>query len=196
MPPEFVKVATVHEIPLQKGKVIEIEGREIALFKSNDWVYAMDNRCLHEGGPLAKGWIKEGIVTCPWHLWQFRVEDGALADEPAMRVQCFPVKVEGDDVFVDVSPITAPMRRNQGILQRMANGETAEHLGVEYHIHPEEIETIARQVRVGERLIWLGELYRRQGNIGSQDLLRMPYRDLSRVSYGAEESLEVLIELL
>jgi nitrite reductase (NADH) small subunit len=196
MPVEFVKVARLGEIPSEKGKVIVVEGKEIALFKSEGTVFAIDNLCLHEGGPLGHGMVKEGVVTCPWHLWRFDVRTGAMVEAPEMKVDCFNVKVEGEDIFIDVSALTAPLRRNQEILRRIAAGETMEALLKEYHLTPEEIEKIARQIRIGERLIWLGELFQRQGAIYSQDLLRIPYRHLEGISYGAQEKLEELIELL
>ncbi|HLG22354.1 MAG TPA: Rieske (2Fe-2S) protein [Candidatus Manganitrophaceae bacterium] len=193
---EFIKVAQTGEIPSGKGKVIRVEGKEIALFKSEGAVYALDNLCPHEGGPLGQGALKEGVVTCPWHLWRFNVRDGAMAEEPALKVACFNVKVEGENVLLDISPLVAPLRRNQTILKRIAAGETMEALAKEYHLIPEEIERIAGQIRVGERLVWLGELFQRQGAITSQDLLGIPYRDLEGVSYGAQEKLDELIELL
>lgn len=196
MSAEFVKVARLQEIPMEKGKVIQVEGKEIALFRSEGSVYAIDNLCLHEGGPLGHGPVKDGIVTCPWHLWRFDVRTGAMVEAPSMKVDCFAVKVEGEDVYLDVSSLTAPVRRNQTILRRLVAGETAEALGKEYHLIPEEIERIARQARIGERLVWLGELFQRQGAIYSQDLLRIPYRDLEGISYGAQEKLDELIELL
>lgn len=196
MAEEFVKVALLHEIPMEKGKVIQVEGKEIALFRADGAVYAIDNLCLHEGGPLGHGPVKDGVVTCPWHLWRFDVRTGAMVEAPEMKVDCFAVKVEGDAVYLDVSSLTAPVRRNQTILRRLAAGETAEALGKEYRLIPEEIERIAKQVRIGERLVWLGELFMRQGAIYSQDLLRLPYRDLEGISYGAQEKLDELIELL
>lgn len=196
MTAEFVKVARFQEIPTEKGRVIEVEGKEIALFRSDGSVYAIDNLCLHEGGPLGHGPVKDGIVTCPWHLWRFDVRTGAMVEASSMKVDCFAVKVEGEDVYLDVSSLKAPVRRNQTILRRLVAGETAEALAKEYHLIPEEIERIARQARIGERLIWLGELFQRQGAIYSQDLLRIPYRDLEGISYGAQEKLDELIELL
>ncbi|MBI3803379.1 MAG: Rieske 2Fe-2S domain-containing protein [Nitrospirae bacterium] len=196
MSEEFVKVATLDEIPTERGKVIQVEGKEIALFRLDGKVYAIDNLCLHEGGPLGHGPVKDGIVTCPWHLWRFDVRTGAMVEAPSMRVDCFAVKLEGDEVYLDVSSLTSPLRRNQTILRRLAAGETAEALANEYSMIPEEIERIARQSRIGERLIWLGELFMRQGAIYSQDLLRIPYRDLEGISYGAQEKLDELIELL
>lgn len=196
MQAEFVKVATLNEIPPEKGKVISVEGKEIALFKSEGAVYAIDNLCLHEGGPLGHGPVKEGVVTCPWHLWKFDIRTGAMVEAPSIKVACFNVKIEGEEVLIDVSGLTAPLRRNQAILRRIAAGETMEALAKEHRLAPEEIEKIARQIRIGKRLAWLGELFQRQGAIYSQDLLKIPYRDLEGISYGAQEKLEELIELL
>lgn len=196
MQAEFVKVAKLNEIPTDTGKVVQVEGKEIALFKLEGSVYAIANLCLHEGGPLGHGPVKDGVVSCPWHLWKFDVRTGAMVEAPSMKVDCFNVKVEGEDVLIDVSGLTAPLRRNQAILRRIAAGETMEALAAEYRLAPEEIEKLARQIRIGARLVWLGELFQRQGAIYSQDFLKIPYRDLEGISYGVQEKLEELIELL
>lgn len=194
--PEFVKVARLSEIPSDRGKVIRVEGKEIALFRLDQSVYAIDNLCLHEGGPLGHGKVKDGVVACPWHLWRFDVRTGAMIEAPEMKVDCFQVRLEGEEVLVDVSSLTAPLRKNQLLLRRFAAGETIEALAEAYRISPEEVERGIRQVRIGERLVWLGELFQRQGAIYSQDLLNVPYRDLEGISYGAQEKLDELIELL
>ena len=64
--------------------------------------YVLDNTCLHRGGPLGEGELEGPIVTCPWHGWRWDVTTGANTNNPAVKVACFPVKVEGTSVFVEV----------------------------------------------------------------------------------------------
>ena len=98
----FVKVANVDEVPEDGGKVANINGREIALFKVKGTIFAIDNTCKHAGGPLGEGWMEDYVVSCPLHGWTYDVHDGKCQMFPNAKVDSFPVKVEGSDVFVDV----------------------------------------------------------------------------------------------
>lgn len=99
---EFVKVAKKSEIPSETGKYVEVKGREIALFKIEDKVYAIDHICAHQGGPLAEGGTDGAVVTCPWHGWQYDVKTGECTLNPSVKQETFPVKEEGEDIFVQI----------------------------------------------------------------------------------------------
>lgn len=96
----FVRVAALSEINQGEGKVVELNGRELALFNLDGKIHCLDNNCPHAGGPLGEGTIEEGRVVCPWHGWDFSLENGESSLNPAIKVDCFEVKVEGDDVLV------------------------------------------------------------------------------------------------
>jgi len=61
---------------------------------------AMDNVCVHRGGPLGQGVVADGKVICPWHGWQYDPKTGVPLENPALRVAVYPLKVEGEDVLV------------------------------------------------------------------------------------------------
>lgn len=84
------------------GKVVEAGGKEIALFHVDGKFYAVNNICLHQGGPLGEGSLEGKVVTCPWHGWQFDVTSGVNAVESSIRTECYPVKVEGEDVLIEL----------------------------------------------------------------------------------------------
>ena len=98
----MTKVAKVSEIPAGSGKVVEVEGKPIALFNCEGTFYAMDNTCKHRGGPLGEGLLSGSTVTCPWHGWEYDVTSGACSMDPSLSLQTFPVKVEGNDILVSV----------------------------------------------------------------------------------------------
>ncbi len=101
--PKTVKVAQTSELSPGKGKVIEAEGKSIALFNVAGTFYALDNTCTHRGGPLGEGELQEDTVECPWHGAHFNVKTGAATGPPAQTgVRSFPVKVEGSDVLVEI----------------------------------------------------------------------------------------------
>ncbi|MFQ5896235.1 MAG: Rieske (2Fe-2S) protein [Nitrospinota bacterium] len=96
----FAKAASASEIAPGTGCTAEVNGKEVALFNVGGTFYAIDNTCIHQGGPLGEGELEGNIVTCPWHEWQYDVTTGELA-EGGEGVKKYPVKVEGDDVLVD-----------------------------------------------------------------------------------------------
>lgn len=96
------KVATKADIPPGTGKVVEVAGKAIAIFNCDGTFYAMDNTCRHRGGPLGEGALSGTTVTCPWHGWEYDVKSGVCQLDPSIKLQTFPVTVEGDDVLVSV----------------------------------------------------------------------------------------------
>lgn len=99
---EFVKVARVADIRDGEGLAVMAGDHEVALFKVRGQVYAIGNACIHQGGPLADGWCDGQIVSCPWHGWEYDVTTGACQLAGGVSVPTFAVKVEGEDVFVEV----------------------------------------------------------------------------------------------
>jgi nitrite reductase (NADH) small subunit len=99
---EFLKVARRGEIPEDGVIIVEVRGRKIALFNAGGAFYAIDNACLHLGGSLGAGEICGTRVVCPLHGWEYDFTTGASVDDPEMRVACFTVKLEGDDVFIEI----------------------------------------------------------------------------------------------
>lgn len=98
----FVKACAVSDVAPGTGKMVSVDGKEIALFNIDGTFRAVDNECPHRGGPLAEGDVEGCLVTCPWHAWQFDVTTGESVTDD-MRVACYEVKVEGDAVLVAVS---------------------------------------------------------------------------------------------
>ena len=94
------QVAQVADLGDGQGKVVDVAGRSLAVFNVGGRFYAIDNLCPHRGGPLGEGDIEGAIVVCPWHGWRWDVTTGANANNPAVRVRCYPVTVEQGAVFV------------------------------------------------------------------------------------------------
>jgi 3-phenylpropionate/trans-cinnamate dioxygenase ferredoxin subunit len=101
---EFVRVASGVELPVGGRKLLEIDGRAIALFNADGSYYAIDDVCTHDGGPLADGQLNGCEIECPRHGARFDVRSGAALCMPAFEpVKTHEVKVEGDSVFVRVN---------------------------------------------------------------------------------------------
>ncbi len=98
-----VKIAETSELSPGECKSVEVEGQTIALFNVGGTFYAIDGTCTHVGGPLGEGTLRGEVVTCPWHGAQFDVTTGAVLRPPAGSDEpCFPVKIEGSDVLVEL----------------------------------------------------------------------------------------------
>jgi nitrite reductase (NADH) small subunit/3-phenylpropionate/trans-cinnamate dioxygenase ferredoxin subunit len=99
---EFHRVAKVGDIPEGEGRAFEVQGKVIAVFLHNGQYFAIDDVCPHMGASLSEGFLENGIVTCPWHAWRFRITDGTWADSPKLKIGCYPVRVVNDEIQVQV----------------------------------------------------------------------------------------------
>jgi nitrite reductase (NADH) small subunit len=97
-----VRVGSTKDVPPGEGRVVEAGGRSLALFNVSGAFYVIDNSCSHRGGPLGEGDLDGTVVVCPWHAWRWDVTSGANMNNPAVKVPCFPVSLEGDEVWVDL----------------------------------------------------------------------------------------------
>jgi 3-phenylpropionate/trans-cinnamate dioxygenase ferredoxin subunit len=115
------RVARVDDVPADRGLVVEAAGREIGLFRLGDEIFALRNRCPHQGGPVGTGGVfasvrgkvenrrlrefldhDEMVVVCPWHGWEFDVRKGTCMADPTRRVMSYPTKVVDGEVIVVV----------------------------------------------------------------------------------------------
>ena len=98
----FVKVAKTNELSPGQGRMIEANGKKIALFNVAGSFYAIDDTCTHVGGPLSKGILEEKQVRCPWHGALFDVTSGEVVGPPApVGVNRYNVRVEGADIEIE-----------------------------------------------------------------------------------------------
>ena len=92
---EFVSVGKTEDVMSGSGFVAEVNGQSVAVFNVEGSYYAIDNTCLHRGGPLGEGELEGEVVTCPWHGWEYNVKTGACINNPPACVKTYPVQVEG-----------------------------------------------------------------------------------------------------
>ncbi len=103
--PEFIRVAHAAAVPPGKSSTV-IAGRyEVALFNVEGTIYALENACPHQGGPLADGYLEGPLVTCPWHAWCFDVKTGKMTLGDFAVVPRFEVRVEDGSIFVSTEPL-------------------------------------------------------------------------------------------
>ena len=100
--PNFVKVASTEDLKPGTAMTVAVNGIDIALYNVGGKIFATDNTCLHQGGPLGEGILEGEVVTCPWHMWEYNVCTGEKIGNNSIKVTTFPVEVEGTDIKVGV----------------------------------------------------------------------------------------------
>ena len=99
----FVKVGSLSA--LAPGGVMEarIDGHYYAVCHAGGEVHCLDGECPCTGGPLSQGAIRHELLVCPWHGWRFDYKTGECAYDANIRLDKFAVRVESDDILVDVA---------------------------------------------------------------------------------------------
>lgn len=98
----FEVVATQDELPDGERIVTEIGELWVVVFNVNGRLYAVEDRCTHDDGPLAEGELDGAKVECPRHGAIFDLETGKPTFPAIKPTPRFAVKVEGDEVLVDI----------------------------------------------------------------------------------------------
>ena len=99
---EFRTVCKTTDVVDGEGKTVSLDNKLIALFRVDGQYFAIDDVCPHMGASLSGGYVENGIVTCPWHAWRFRLSDGAWADNPRVKTGCYPVRVVGEEIQIQI----------------------------------------------------------------------------------------------
>ena len=100
----YIDVCAVEDIAEKRAKVVPFGGERVAVFRYDGKVSAVSNVCRHQNGPLGEGRIVDGCITCPWHGYQYRPEDGASPPPFTERVPTFLVQISAGRVLVHPQP--------------------------------------------------------------------------------------------
>jgi len=101
---KWERVATTEAIP--EGEVIaaSVAGQQIALYNIEGQIYASNNICTHEHAYLSDGYLEGCVIECPLHQGQFDIRTGKAMCAPVTQdLPVYPVKIEGGEVFIDLS---------------------------------------------------------------------------------------------
>jgi nitrite reductase/ring-hydroxylating ferredoxin subunit len=94
--------AKTGEVPNFGKKLVSLAGREILLINIKGVIHACENECPHQGSPLTAAIVKDGILSCPRHGYRFSLVDGSCAEHPDFTLAVYPVRIDGDDILVDL----------------------------------------------------------------------------------------------
>lgn len=101
----YERVASASEI--REGDIVPVTvaGVDMILYRNQGAVYAAQRRCLHQGADLSDGILSGGFIVCAQHGWRFHADTGVHEMAAENCLATFAVRVEGDDLFVDPTPI-------------------------------------------------------------------------------------------
>jgi nitrite reductase/ring-hydroxylating ferredoxin subunit len=97
------RVARLDELQEGQPVLVEVDGKKVALARAGAELFACDDTCTHQGGPLSGGRLMGNRLVCPWHGWSFDARTGScLFPRRGGAVRTYPVRVENGDVYVEV----------------------------------------------------------------------------------------------
>lgn len=107
MPDNFVRVAKLAEIPDGEVRVFDVDGARLALCNVGGQIFAIDDTCTHDDGPLGTGFLDGHAIECPRHGARFDVRTGAVLKMPAaFPVRSYKTRIQNGDVQVDLGDDT------------------------------------------------------------------------------------------
>jgi nitrite reductase (NADH) small subunit len=101
---DFVRVADLTDVPPGSARTVPVGRFEVALFNVDGTLYALENACPHQGGPIAEGWVEGLTVVCPWHAWCFDLRTGDLTLGAFAWIPRFEVKIENGAIWLSSEP--------------------------------------------------------------------------------------------
>jgi nitrite reductase (NADH) small subunit len=100
---QFVKLTDQAGLPAEgEAKEFPCGAKVICVANVNQVISAMDNVCLHRGGPLGQGVIEGNKLVCPWHGWQWDPKTGEAVHSPNLKLKVYPLKMENGEVMIEL----------------------------------------------------------------------------------------------
>jgi nitrite reductase/ring-hydroxylating ferredoxin subunit len=104
----FVAVGPARELRAGYGRVYELDGTPVAVFRTEDGWAAIGDTCPHMGTSLSGGKVRDGIVECPWHHWRFDLATGRSTARDWACVPVYEVAVHDGRLWLKPPPQRAP----------------------------------------------------------------------------------------
>jgi nitrite reductase/ring-hydroxylating ferredoxin subunit/DMSO/TMAO reductase YedYZ heme-binding membrane subunit len=103
----WIDVCAVDEIPNHRGRIVTAGGERVAIFRYDGKLSAVSNACQHQNGPLGEGRVIDGLVTCPWHGYQYDPANGQSPPPFTERIPTFEVQLRNGRVMLNPNPLPA-----------------------------------------------------------------------------------------
>jgi nitrite reductase/ring-hydroxylating ferredoxin subunit/DMSO/TMAO reductase YedYZ heme-binding membrane subunit len=103
--PPWLRAGQLAAIAEGRGIVVHPPGAEaVAIFRHDGRLSAVSNLCAHQNGPLGEGCVRDGLITCPWHGFQYRLADGCAPPPFTEKLATFRLRLVGEEVWLDPRP--------------------------------------------------------------------------------------------
>lgn len=96
----YVDACAVDDVREGRGRTVLVAGERVAIYLHEGRLYAVSNVCRHQGGPIGEGRIVDGCITCPWHGWNYRPEDGCSPPPFKEVLPTYNARVAGGRVYI------------------------------------------------------------------------------------------------
>ena len=100
----YLAVARRDALARDSAIVVTIGRYDVAIFDVAGELFAYENACPHQGGPIGEGYVEDATVTCPWHAWCFDLRTGFMTLGDFARLRPFDVAVDGDAIYLAPEP--------------------------------------------------------------------------------------------
>ncbi len=118
----WINIGAPERIPENRAKTIRTaKGERIAVFRYDGKVSAVTNVCAHQNGPLGEGRVIDGCITCPWHGWQYRPEDGRSPPPFDEKISTYRVQIDGGMVYVHPDALPPGTPSAPALIKEKAN---------------------------------------------------------------------------
>jgi len=100
---DWIRIASADDLQDDEALGLEVGGTRIALYRSEGEFFATANRCTHAEAVMSEGFVEDGCIECPLHQARFDLRTGKALCAPAtVDIRTYPVRREGDDVYIDI----------------------------------------------------------------------------------------------
>ncbi len=142
-------VAQIDDIPIGSMKMVRVDGHRLCLVRTSDGVFALDHACPHEGYGMTQGSLDGNLITCAWHNWKFRVDDGAcLVGEEDIATHQATIDDDGTVMVTLNQPDVATMRPR--LLASLRRGVERDYIG---QVSRDVVRLLRAEANPGE-LVW------------------------------------------
>ena len=113
----WIDVGAPMDIPNMRAIIAPLpKGDRVAVFRYDEKISAVTNACRHQNGPLGEGRVIDGCITCPWHGWQYRPDDGVSPPPFTEKIATYNVRIENGRVMLDPKPNTPGTRTTPAVI--------------------------------------------------------------------------------
>lgn len=103
MSDNWIMAAMLNDLPEDDVIGMEVGGRDIALYRTDEGVFASANLCSHGNARLSDGFLEDGEIECPLHQGRFCIKTGKAMCGPLTEgVNIYPVRIEGEQVYLNL----------------------------------------------------------------------------------------------